>query len=87
MQQTVMQQTQPSSDSKAITPPITLEIMLVSGGLLVGEKDGVVTVATMGEAKTYTPVGCKIKNHYSVTRNHPTHLATNAPPNLATKLL
>ena len=49
-----MQQTQPKRDSKAITPPTTLETMLVSGGTLVGEKDGLVTI---DEVKIDTPVG------------------------------
>ena len=57
MQQTDMQQTQHNSDSEPITPPTTLEIVLVSGGLLVGEKDGLVTAATMGEVKIDAPVG------------------------------
>ena len=57
MQQTDMQETQHNRDSEAITPPITLEIMLVSGGPLVGERKGLVTVATMGEVKIDTPVG------------------------------
>ena len=58
MQQTAMQQTQPNSDSIAITPmTLEIKIVLVSGGLLVGEKDGLVTVATMGEVKIDTPVG------------------------------
>ena len=57
MQQTAMQQTQPNSDSIAITPmTLEIKIMLVLGGLLVGEKDGLVTVATMGEVKIDTPV-------------------------------
>ena len=55
--QYAMQQTQHNRDSEPITPPITLEIVLASGGLLVGEKDGLVTVATMGEVKIDTPVG------------------------------
>ena len=50
-----MQQTQ--HNSEATTPPITLEIVLMSGGLLVGKRDGLVAVATMGEVKIDTPVG------------------------------
>ena len=57
MQQADMQQTQHNRDSEPITPPTTFEIMFVPGGLLVGEKDGLVTVATMGEVKIDTPVG------------------------------
>ena len=53
-QQVDMQQTQHRRDSKAITPPITLETMLVSGGPLVGEKDGLVST---DEVKIDTPVG------------------------------
>ena len=53
-QQVDMQQTQHRRDSKAITPQITLETMLVSGGPLVGEKDGLVST---DEVKIDTPVG------------------------------
>ena len=49
-----MQQTQTKRDSKAVTPPTTIETTLVSGGPLVGEKDGLVTT---DEVKIDTPVG------------------------------
>lgn len=54
MQQVDMQQTQTKRDSKVITPPTTIETMLVSGGPLVGEKDG---LASTDEVKIDTPVG------------------------------
>lgn len=53
-QQVNMQQTQTKRDSKAVTPPTTIETTLVSGGPLVGEKDGLVTT---DEVKIDTPVG------------------------------
>ena len=49
-----MQQTKHNRDSEAITPP-TFEA--VRPGLLVGERNGLVAVATMGEVKIDTPVG------------------------------
>ena len=54
MNQTDMQQAQHNSVSVS-TPPIPPGI--AAGGPLVGEKDGLLTVATMGEVKIDTPVG------------------------------